>query len=240
MKYATVVKEFSRFAHAYNVHNVIQEEVAKTLVELLPKNNYDVVIDIGCGSGAVYQYMKSKNIRILKFIALDSSLEMLAIHPEQTNIEKVCANFNTQEAFSFAQDKKSLLISSSALQWSKNLDFTFSKLASKASEAYFSIFTSATFQTLHQISGASSPIYSVQTLKSSINKYYEAQYEVQRYTLKFTSVKEMFRYIKRSGVSGGEKQLNYKEAKHLMDTYPLDYLEFEVLFVRAKSLTFFD
>lgn len=240
MKYTAVVKEFSRFAHAYDAHNVIQNEVAKTLVDLLPKTIYEVVIDIGCGSGAVYQYMKGKNISMLKFIALDSSLEMLAIHPEQINIDKICANFNKQEAFSFVSQQENLIISASALQWSKDLNFTFSRLASKAPEAYFAIFTSATFKTLHQISEVTSPIYSVEVLKSNIDKYYEAEYEVQGYTLKFTSVKEMFRYIKRSGVSGGERQLSYKKTKHLMDTYPLDYLEFEVLYVRAKSLTFSD
>jgi len=41
----------------------------------------------------------------------------------------------------------------------------------------------------------------------------------------------MFKYIKRSGVSGGKKQLNYKQMKKIMQNYPLDYLEFEVLFV---------
>jgi len=46
----------------------------------------------------------------------------------------------------------------------------------------------------------------------------------------------MFRYIKKSGVSGGEKQLSYKQIKHLMKAYPLDYLEFEVLFIKADSM----
>jgi malonyl-CoA O-methyltransferase len=46
----------------------------------------------------------------------------------------------------------------------------------------------------------------------------------------------MFNYIKKSGVSGGEKQLTYKQTKQLMKNYPLNYLEFEVLFVKAKSL----
>jgi len=46
----------------------------------------------------------------------------------------------------------------------------------------------------------------------------------------------MFRYIKKSGVSGGEKQLNYQQMKRLMENYPLNYLEFEVLFVEATSL----
>jgi malonyl-CoA O-methyltransferase len=41
----------------------------------------------------------------------------------------------------------------------------------------------------------------------------------------------MLRYIKQSGVSGGKRQLSYKDIKNLLDNYPLDYLEFEVLFI---------
>jgi malonyl-CoA O-methyltransferase len=46
----------------------------------------------------------------------------------------------------------------------------------------------------------------------------------------------MFRYIQKSGVGGGERKLGYKKMKRLMEEYPLDYLEFEVLFVQAKPL----
>jgi malonyl-CoA O-methyltransferase len=46
----------------------------------------------------------------------------------------------------------------------------------------------------------------------------------------------MFRYIQKSGVGGGERQLGFKEMKRLMEAYPLDYLEFEVLFVEARPL----
>jgi malonyl-CoA O-methyltransferase len=53
-----------------------------------------------------------------------------------------------------------------------------------------------------------------------------------RYRLAFDSVREMFRYIKRSGVSGNRNLLKYKEMKSLMQNYPLDYLEFEVVFIQ--------
>jgi malonyl-CoA O-methyltransferase len=43
----------------------------------------------------------------------------------------------------------------------------------------------------------------------------------------------MLRYIKKSGVSGGVKQLGYTEMKTLMLEYPLSYLEFEVIFVKV-------
>ena len=45
----------------------------------------------------------------------------------------------------------------------------------------------------------------------------------------------MLKYIKRSGVSGGVKPLSYKQTKNLLDSYPLEYLEFEVLFLRVTN-----
>jgi len=42
----------------------------------------------------------------------------------------------------------------------------------------------------------------------------------------------MFKYIKKSGVSGGEKKLSYKEIKKLINNYPLNYLEFEILVLK--------
>ena len=133
-------------------------------------------------------------------------------------------------------DHHSLILSSSALQWSKDLDFTLSEIAKKSSHAYFAIFTSNTFKTLHKTAQIASPIYSESILKDTIEKYYHATFELKEYRLYFDTVREMFNYIKRSGVSGGEKKLTYNQTKQLMKTYPLDYLEFEVLFVEATSL----
>jgi malonyl-CoA O-methyltransferase len=233
-----VVKEFSRFAHAYDDYSVIQKEVAETLVSHLLDKHYSNIIDVGCGSGAVFKNILEKEISFSKFVAVDASLEMLDLHPSEPKVKKLCANFNLQKTFHlFTTHEENVLLSSSALQWSKDLDFTLSRLAKKAPRAYFAIFTANTFSTMHKSSGVKSPIYSPEQLQESIQKYYKASFELQRYTLHFSSTQEMFRYIKKSGVSGGEKQLSYKETRHLMETYPLDYLEFEVLFVKAKALT---
>jgi malonyl-CoA O-methyltransferase len=115
------------------------------------------------------------------------------------------------------------------------LDFTLSEIAKKASRAYLAIFTSNTFKTLHETAQISSPIYPEAVLRETIKRYYHAEFELKKYKLHFESVREMFNYIKKSGVSGGEKQLSYQQTKQLMKQYPLDYLEFEVLFVRATS-----
>jgi len=233
------IKQFSRFAHTYDSYNIIQAKVAKELVNRLSKSDYRYIIDLGCGSGEVYKNIEKNKINFMQFIAIDSSQEMLKIHPKKKNILKICANFDKpiQENIGFVTPKSTILFSSSALQWSKNLDFTLTQLANNSSNAYFAIFTSNTFKTLHQTAHIDSPIYSGQYLQEVIKRYYKAEFELKEYRLVFKSVREMFHYIKKSGVSGGEKQLSFKEIKTLMNMYPLDYLEFEVLFVEATSLT---
>jgi len=234
---SNAIQEFSRYAHEYDTYNVIQAEVAASLVEQLPSRHFESILDMGCGSGEVYKNLQKHQLSFDHFIALDSSQEMLDIHPTDKRVEKIRADFNRSETFEkFSLEAESLFLSSSALQWSIDLDFTLFEISKKATDAYLAIFTSNTFKTMHHTAHIDSPIYSAETLKSTISKYYEATYELREYKLHFRSVREMFNYIKKSGVSGGDKQLTYKQTKELMQKYPLDHLEFEVLFVEAKSL----
>jgi len=224
-------KEFSRFAHTYGQYNIIQSKVAKQLVAMLSQQKYEIIIDIGCGCGAVCQALDEKEIHYDRFIALDASEEMLQRHPDDLRIEKILMDFNTPIALKLP--KETAVLSSSALQWSKDLDRTFTWLSSLGETACFAIFTSGTFKTLHQTAGIDSPIYSALELKKTLDRYYEAEYYIRHYDLEFESVRDMFRYIKKSGVSGGERQLSYKETKRLMQNYPVNYLEFEVLFMKG-------
>lgn len=234
---SNVIQEFSRYAHEYDSYNIIQAEVAETLVKQLDSSHFTTLIDMGCGSGEVYKNLEKQNVSFEHFIALDASKEMLAIHPSSKKIEKICADFNFSQTFEkIALEKDSLFLSSSALQWSKDLNFTLSEISKKVSSVHFAIFTSNTFKTLHQTAQITSPIYSIEVLKTSIKQYYDATFELKEYKLHFETVREMFNYIKKSGVSGGKQQLTYNQTKQLMKRYPLDYLEFEVLFVRGVSL----
>jgi len=232
-----VIKEFSRFAHQYDQYNEIQAAVAKTLVSKLPKVSFPDILDLGCGSGAVAKNLEESQYDYDTLTVFDSSQTMLDIHPHSEKITKVCGDFNKVNFIeSLPWLKYDLLLSASALQWSTDLDRTFALLSQLSETAYFAIFTSGTFKTLHSIAGVKSPIYKSEVLKEKIEKYYkEAHFELHSYTLSFDSVREMFRYIKKSGVSAGEKKLGFKETKRLMENYPLGYLEFEVLFVGCVS-----
>ncbi len=232
-----IVKEFSRFSKDYNSYNQIQTEVAMQLIDKLPQRHYSSIVDIGCGTGALYNRLINKNIFFGSFMALDASEQMLLLHPCDPKITIKYFDFNRSSSFASIEGYKfDLVLSSSALQWSKDLDWTISQIALLGNNFYGALFTSNTFKTLHHVAGISSPIYSSESIKGSFNDSYKyTKYEVFKYKLHFDSQKELFNYIKKSGVSGGEQKLGYKQTKALMREYPLDYLEFEVVLVEASN-----
>ena len=228
-------EEFSRFANLYDRYNIIQSRVAKKLTSKIDIKEYNRVLDIGSGSGLIYKNIVN-SIKFREFIALDFSKEMLNIHPTSKNIEKIYFDFNKIEDFNILKDNSyDFVISSSALQWSRDLDMTLREISRLSNIFYFSIFTSNTFKTLHQVAGIKSPIYSKDEIETIINRYYTPSFEVVNYNLEFPTVREMLRYIKRSGVSGGKRELNYIDIKNIIKNYPLNHLEFEVVFIKATS-----
>ena len=227
-----VLHEFSRFAKQYNSYNIIQNRVAKKLVSMLSKKKYETITDIGCGSGAIYKRLISNDVKFSRFKALDFSKEMLELHYSANNIQKIPFDFNRVEDFNLLNStKEELIISSSALQWSKNIEITLEQIVSTGEEFYFSFFTSNTFKTLHEIADISSPIYSKEKILEVLKKYYIISFEIEEYQLKFKNIREMFKYIKKSGVNGEGNRLKYRDIKKIMSKYPYNYLEFEVLFV---------
>ena len=229
-----VIQEFSRFANLYETHNIIQSQVAKKLVDMIEYKDYKQILDIGCGSGSIYKNIIKSDISFEQFIVADLSQNMLEVHPSSSKIKKISLDFNDIKSFEdIGNDKYDIVISSSALQWSQNLDITLKEISKLSDKFYFAFFTSNTFETLHKTTRLKSPIHTKEFIEQHVNNYYNASFEVMNYQLDFNSVYNMLRYIKQSGVSGGKKQLSYKEIKKVIADYPLDYLEFEVLFVKA-------
>jgi len=227
-------REFQRFASNYDELNVIQRMVAKTLVDDLPHLEYDTILDLGCGSGAVYNNIRENGIHFNSFIAFDASSDMLGIHPSK-NVTKKLGDFNS-ENFTADINGVDLVISSAALQWSTDLDYTFDQIKSLSNNFRFAIFTSGTFKTLHSTAEVQSPIHPTEFIKEAIDKHFDsADIGIKHYKLEFDTVREMLQYIKKSGVSSGDRKLSVKQIRKLMREYPLGYLEFEVLFAEINN-----
>ena len=227
----SVKKEFTKHAKDYNNYNIIQQIVSKALVrelDFIPKR----ILELGCGSGQIFKNIKF-NFEYYK--AIDFSQTMCNLHPKGKNIDIVCLDFDSKKfAENISNDKPyDIVLSSSALQWSKNLSNIIRIISKKAPFISVVLFTSNTFKTIFTLTNTCSPILTLEEIKTAFNKYYNCTYEVLQYNLEFENKKYLFDYIKNSGVSGGHK-LSFKDAKKLYKEYNLPYLEFEVIFIKGK------
>ena len=220
-----IQNQFSKFAKSYSQKNEIQKQIIDRYKTHL--QNYSI-LDLGCGNGSLLEFVVPKN-----YIGIDFSENMLKLHPHKN---KFCFDFNKKECWNFIQKQKfEIFVSFSALQWANNLEFIFYNIKQLNKPFLITIFTSNTFKTLHQTAKIKSPIHS----RDNILKYstlLKPEIEILNYKLYFEDKIEMLRYIKKSGVSGGEKKLSIKKIKELIKNYPLNYLEFESITLKSKNM----
>lgn len=220
--------EFSKHALDYESHNVIQNQVIdKLLSHVLTKPQN--ILDLGCGSGSL---CKKIEWDYEHFTGVDFAPGMLEIHPKADSIECVYGNFNDDMLFeNLTTYRYDYILSASALQWAEDLDHVFSKIKQLNAPIALAIFTSNTFKTLNETAGINSILKTSDEVNKLQKKHFNANFEVVNYKLNFENTREMFRYIKKSGVSGSRKVLDYKQSTKLLREYPISYLEFEVVFV---------
>ena len=226
-----ISNEFSRYAKSYASYNIIQNKVIKYLLKIndkKPKN----ILDLGCGDGSL---VKNIDWEYNHFTGVDFANKMLELHPLSKNIECIYGDFNDKTLFENLKTYNyDHIFSASALQWAENLDETFKNIKALESPVSLAIFSSNTFKTLNKTASLTPLLRSTDEIKRLQKKYFDANFEVVEYKLEFKSTKEIFKYIKHSGVSGSRKILSYKETKKLINEYPLNYLEFEVVFIHSK------
>jgi malonyl-CoA O-methyltransferase len=224
-------KEFSKNAHSYDDHTSLQQEIARYLIAQITSKP-QTILDLGCGSGAVF-----KNIpwEIAHFTGVDSAQGMCELHPTCKEVEIFCEDFESPALFSRLSPPYDLLISSSALQWASNIEALIAHMSLTCKEGAFAIFTDKTFETIYHVSGLTSFLPNAKNLTVLFEKFFTCKHEIKTYRLFFDDNLSKFRYIKKSGVSGGKRRLNVAQTKALIHNYPHDYLEFEVLFIWGVS-----
>jgi len=226
-----ISSEFSKHALTYDTYNVIQNKVIDKLllhVENKPKN----ILDLGCGNGSL---CKKIDWKYKHFTGVDFAPGMLELHPKSKKIECIYGDFNDETLFeNLSTYTYDFIFSASALQWATDLDKVFASIKKLNAPVALAIFTSNTFKTLNETASVEPLLRTADEVKKLQEKYFEANFEVVNYKLEFESTRDMFKYIKKSGVSGSRKVLNYKQSKKLLKEYPLSFLEFEVAFIYTK------
>ncbi len=225
-----VAQEFSRYASYYGTYNVIQNRVVDKLIAGMtthPKR----ILDLGCGNGAVF---KAIDWSLDQFVGVDFAPGMLSEHPKDVMITCMQGDFNTPELFETLESYRfDHIISASALQWATSLEAVCEALRRFEVPLSLALFTCKTFDTLYKTAGLEPILRCSDEIETIFKRFFKPEFERVTYELEFDSKRELFRYIKRSGVSGGRNVLGYKEMKALMARYPHRTLEFEVLYIHT-------
>jgi len=220
--------QFSKYATQYDNHNIIQRIISKAIVrECISKPAN--ILELGCGSGQIYRHISWK---IQSYTAVDFSSSMCKLHPKNDKITVKCLDFDSDEFYDLIKNNfYDVVFSASALQWSKDLSKLLLRLEKSTTKINFAIFTANTFKEIYNITKQTPPILSKEEILKAFEPY-NVTTEILTYELRFNSKKELFRYIKNSGVKG-EVALSYKEAKQLYKQYNYLYLSFEVIFIKG-------
>jgi len=221
--------EFSKRASSYQETNVIQKQVVKKLITGIksqPKN----ILDLGCGEGAVF---KEIDWKIDSFIGVDKAENMCKLHPCLDRVTLLHTDFEDPALFNSLKSMD-ITIAASSLQWAKDLEKTIANIANHTNEIAFAIFCDGTFKSIYEITKLPSFLPSSDNTVKMLSKHFDIYHDREEYKLDFKDNLSKFRYIKNSGVSGGNRQLSYQDTKKLIAEYPHSYLEFEVLFVWGK------
>jgi len=221
--------EFSKRAQSYQETNIIQKQVVKKLIKGI-KSNPKNILDLGCGEGAVF---KEIDWKFNSFIGVDKAENMCKLHPYHDNITLLHTDFEDPALFKRVK-QTDITIAASSLQWAKDLESTIMMIAKHSDEIAFAIFCDGTFKSIYEITKLPSFLPYHDNLITLLSKHFDIHHDRKEYKLEFEDNLSKFRYIKDSGVSGGNRQLSYHDTKKLIAAYPHSYLEFEVLFVWGK------
>ncbi len=224
------LREFSKRANLYQQYNFLQKKIAKYLVTKLKKKPKRV-LDLGCGSGVIIKNL----IAFELFVGVDFAKNMCLLHPKGKNIEIIYGNFDDKELFKKLKNYNfDTIFSSSALQWSKELNQVALEISKISPNFYGAIFTNRTFKRLYDWTNLNSFLPSSKYVIEIFDKYFNLENEIITYRVEFQETYSLFKYIKNSGISGGVKRLSFKETKNLINNYPDKFLEFEVVFLYPK------
>ena len=213
------LRSFEKFAFTYGKYNIIQKHVIKKYLPFLKSK----VIDLGCGSEGLCKYKKFDF-----YLGIDNSENMLSLNPCNT----LKLDFNTKKCFETIKKYDfSQIVSFSALQWAEDLEFVFREIKNLKKDFLLAIFTSNTFKTFHDYLNVKSPIYSKKEILNYSKILKPQKIEILNYKIEFNSPKEMFEYIKFSGVNAKVKA-NIKDVKKFLKEFPINFLEFEIVVLR--------
>ncbi|WP_027326902.1 methyltransferase [Helicobacter pametensis] len=210
---------FDSHAKSYSSFCEAQTFFARSLVSAAAKEwgtYFGTILDLGCGSGEVLRQIHSHKIGFQEYIGCDLSQAMLDSFDPDPSVQHHTTLLNSDFDTTLKLIKYAdLIISSSALQWSPDLEHTLHLIAQYSSKIALSIMTSETLKTFHHFLDSTSPLPDPARILKSLEHFFDGEIKTLEITLSFQDNPSLIAHLRGTGIMGGGV-LSYHQAKKIL------------------------
>lgn len=199
-----IEKRFTKGLETYNQNASVQKKMAEHLITMLQSNEYDNILELGCGTGLLTEIAINK-LNYKQYTAIDIADCKKYMDNFSSDI-----NFIKQDMEKYIQNnsqKYDLIISNASLQWVDNLQEFTSKLILSLNEGgilLFSTFGKENFREINFALNKTLNYYSTSQLKEMLS-IYNADIEEEIRILAFKTPYEILKHISSTGVNALEQ-----------------------------------
>lgn len=195
-----VKRRFKKSLVTYEDNAVVQKQMAKKLIDLLPERNYPKVFEIGCSTGVLTNVI-AENIKYSEITVNDIVPESkMYIDNILFDYSFLSGDIETLEL----TNKYDLIISNACLQWCNDIKNVINKLynsLNKDGVLAVSIFGDLNLKELRNTFDIKERAYSIKELKDFLKIYKNTDIEEDAIELEFENLREILQHLKLTGAN---------------------------------------
>ena len=196
-----IQKRFEKNLCSYNDNAKIQKKMAQRLIELLPKKEFNSILEVGCGSGLLTKLML-ENLSFNKYVANDIVKSCSQyIENLSPDIDFICADI--EDIIKNSTNKYDLIISNATFQWIEDFEGFIKHLFTKLNPngiLIFSTFGQENFREIYHVLGKSLSYRNVKDYEAML-KGIEHKIDEEVHVLAFKTPLDVLKHIKSTGVN---------------------------------------
>ena len=201
-----IQKRFTKNLLSYNEHARIQKRMAERLVSFIPRDRFDNILEIGCGTGFLTG-LAVKKLNYKTYAALDIVKDCESFIKEiAPEIEFVHAD--VEEYLNTREEKYDLILSNAVFQWIEDFEGFVKRLLAKLNPGgvlLFSTFGKENFWEIYHISQNTLKYYSPLEIKEMFEEFAPIA-EEEIHIMAFQNPKEVLKHLHLTGVNAIESK----------------------------------